>query len=187
MDTALQSAITMAVASVVVWLFARAARQLPEVRDGAVVLRYSRPFAIALYVCAALLLGGGITVVVMALTGEPDDKLQRAAWIATPLCLVLGLPALLEPRVELHLDAVGIRGRTAWRGERALRWDEVVNVKFNAMGWFVLQQRGGGCLRVSCMLRGFDVLLLVLRDQLPKHKYSAAVERYQKVRASKGY
>src|SRR5690606_29234833 len=142
-----------------------------------------RPFAIALYVCAALLLGGGITLVVLALTGDPDGNLQREALIATPLCLVLGLPALLEPRVELHLDADGIRGRTAWRGERALRWDEITFVKFNPMGWFVLQQRGGGCLRVSCLLRGFDVLLMVLREQLPKNKWAAAFERYEKARA----
>ena len=140
---------TILTTALLTWLL-RSAHRAPEIEDGVVVLRYPRAFRIGVLFAGVVLVGLAVLPVALILAGEGDDKLVRVTWFSTPLMLLLGVPCFFEGRVELRVDAEKIEGQTAFRGERSIRFEDIVDVRWSgALGWFKLTAKDGSCLRIS--------------------------------------
>lgn len=80
----------------------------------------------------------------------------RQTLVATPILGALATLALLEPRTRLRCGEDGIGGRTAFRGMRHVRWDDVIEVTWSNAGyWLRLVDRQGEVVRISGWLAGF--------------------------------
>ncbi|HEX4341375.1 MAG TPA: PH domain-containing protein [Polyangiaceae bacterium] len=75
--------------------------------------------------------------------------------------LLLGAALVLEmTRVEARCSVCELRLSSPWSGERKLRWDDVVHVRFSrAANWFVLRGRDGTKIRLATLLGGLPELL----------------------------
>jgi hypothetical protein len=161
------------------WLV-RSAQAEPEIGEEGIVLRYGRGARVLLIASAFVLVGLGIGFAATVLFGDPYDKLRRVSMFAAPIFLLLGIPCWFESRVSLAVDAEGIRGRTALRGQRSVRWDDLATVTWSgAMGWFKLTDRYGECVRVSRLLKGSSAFPFILRERLPEDLIERALKRYQ--------
>ncbi len=126
-----------------------------------------------------LLLGFVALCLGLIIAGEADEELQRIAWIAVPMLAALGIAALCESRVRLWMDRDGIRGRTAFRGRRGVRWDELEKVSYsNTSSCLVLRDRHGEKLRVSTLHRGHNYLFDVLIAKVPEEVWAEGLRRY---------
>ncbi|MCR9244924.1 MAG: hypothetical protein NXI31_07820 [bacterium] len=174
---------TLLTAAAFAWLLRDALRP-PEVRrdgfgGGAVLIRPS-PALRALLVGATLLfLVAFAAFVWLLVVEEADAKLQRVAWFAMPLFVVLGVGCALEARVRFWLDGDGIRGQTAIRGWREVRWGEVGEVEFERRSKCLrLRERGGDTIKVSCLHRGHNHVFDVLMAKVPEKVWSGALRDY---------
>jgi len=62
-----------------------------------------------------------------------------------------------------------------------VRWDDLVDVRWAAsLGWFKLVARDGACLRMSRLSSGYDVILLALRERVPKQVAQRALDQHQR-------
>lgn len=157
---------TIVATALITWLL-RSAHKNPDVEDGAVVLRYPRAFRIGLVAAGLLFVALAVIPIAMILAGEGDEKLVRVTWFSAPLMLLLGVPCFFERRVELRVDAEKIHGQTGFRGVRGMRFDDIVDVRWSgALGWFKLIAKDGSCLRISRMLRGYDTVILALKEKV---------------------
>ncbi|MEL6427939.1 MAG: PH domain-containing protein [Planctomycetota bacterium] len=158
----------------------RAASGWPEVEDGAFELRYPPLFRWGVGIAGALLFGFAIVAFGFKAFGPPDPELDEVIWTAVPIIGVLGAVSLLEIFVRYQVDEEGIRGRTAFRGTRSMRWEDVVEVKFsNTMQWFRLQSSDLTTLRASGLLRGAQALPRVIERYVAPDVAAAALEAYE--------
>lgn len=155
-----------AFAALVLVVFAQIGR-VPEVRDGAV--RMSYPLAMKAFAWFAALLFFVVSAAILreALQDDPNPRAVRLAWFGVPLMTALGTIMLCEIRVVLAADGQGIRGRTAFRGHRELRWQDVVEVQYwPTAQWLLLRDDRGETLRVPRFVRGFLMLPLLMQASL---------------------
>lgn len=174
------TAATMLLTGALIGWFMRAASKPPQVEGEAIQLRY--PKAMRIFMTAAGLLCAvfAIGIVVMIALGEADDELIRIAWIGVPMMGLLGFASLFEVRVRLSADGDGIRGRTAFRGYRELRWDELAIVKYSGgLSTFKMVDRAGNCLRMSRYLTGHELIVELMQRQLPKKVVGKAIDNYR--------
>lgn len=116
------TAATAAAVTVLMSLWLRACTRDPVFRDGVVVLRYPKSrrafLGLGSLFFLALLVG-----LVWAVIDDPSDpKALRVAWVGVPFAALFAFACWREGRVRLELDGDGIRGRTAFRGRRAVSW-----------------------------------------------------------------
>ena len=169
---------TILTTALLTWLL-RSAHRAPEIEDGVVVLRYPRAFRIGVLFAGVVLVGLAVLPVALILAGEGDDKLVRVTWFSTPLMLLLGVPCFFEGRVELRVDAEKIEGQTAFPGERSIRFEDIVDVRWSgALGWFKLTAKDGSCPRISRLLRGYDAVIFALREKVAPGVGDRALERW---------
>lgn len=169
---AVATALTLAVTGGLVHF---AASRLPHREGDHVVLRYTGwmraggLFGIAFFaglivMCAALVFVDG------------DARSWRLAVFGIPLFTVLLVAAVGEMRIHLALDGDGIRGRTAFRGHRAIAWNDITEVKWNGVGcWWRLRDRHGTTLRISGWLPGQTLVVRMLQTSLPDAVWADAV------------
>ena len=173
------SGISAAVTLAVLGGILKLARRDAPIVEGAVVLRYPLALRILLWFAGGLFFGAAVAVGVAVALGAADAKLQRVAWLFVPMGLLLGPAGLLEPRVCLQLDGDGIRGRTAWRGRRAIAWSEIAEVRWSTLNnAFVLRARNGAKLSVSRFLQGHEAVVAALEAKVPEPLWRRAVDRY---------
>lgn len=85
-------------------------------------------------------------------------ELCRRSWICVPVLGFLGFGVLFEIRVYLTTDSEGIRGRTAFRGYRQVRWDELVIVNYSGgLSTFKMVDGRGNGIRMSRYLVGHEL------------------------------
>jgi len=172
--------IATVVATAAMTYFVRSAAQPPMLEGESVRLTYPKSMRVFMYVAGPLFLAASIGTLGMVLFGDADAKLQRVSWFAVPLSAVLGMVTLVETRVNLAADAEGIRGQTAYRGQRGVKWDELVTVSYSsASNAFKLVDRNGACLRMSRYLQGHEAIVALMAERLPKHVASKAIEKYR--------
>lgn len=170
------TAITSATATVVLALFALLPRRQPKLESGQLVLQLARPmrwftrFAVALF--AALLTYALVDALV---TGEAES--WRALMLGVPVLGPLIVIAERELRVRYSFDEHGIRGTTAWRGEQAVLWRDLISARWSNSGyWLRLDGQNGEVLRISGWLQGFDHMLAALVQNAPAAVGEAVLE-----------
>jgi hypothetical protein len=174
---ALTIALTTAITGAILVALARVAmRASPErVENGELLLVYPRPMRIGASICA-LLLGGTAIGLPVAAALQDDASLWRLTLIGTPILGALAVLALLEPRTQLRCGEDGIGGRTAFRGERHVRWVDVIEVTWSNPGhWLRLVDREGKVLRLSGWLAGFPHAVQHMCTQVPPVIWKAAI------------
>jgi hypothetical protein len=93
------------------------------------------------------------------------------------LCAVL----IFMLRVTLQVDREGIRGMTAFRGERNIAWRDVAAVKWSPFNkWLVIVDRQGSKLCVSILMQGHQAAVMALRQHVPEPVWSKAVAAWEK-------
>lgn len=150
-------ALTTAITGLVLTALARMAMRAPPSRDddGELVLVYPKFMRVTAWSCS-LLLGGFAIAVPVAGALQEDPAMWRQTLVATPILGALATLALLEPRTRLRCGEEGIGGRTAFRGTRHVRWDDVIEVTWSNAGyWLRLVDRQGEVVRISGWLAGF--------------------------------
>lgn len=175
---AITTTVTVVATGALMAWFLRKAEAPPEVEGGAVQLRYPRVIRILAKICGVVFLVMAAGLAIAVAIDPADDKLRRVSWLAIPMFAVLGSVTLFETRVHLQADEQGMRGRTAFRGHREIRWDELVIVYYSGgLSTFKLVDRSGNCLRMSRYLRGHQQIVDLLR-KLPKRVAGKAIEKY---------
>lgn len=173
--------LTAGLTALLLGAFARHALREPEVVGGTVTLRYLRALRIVLWVGLVLFAALSVGVLWPFLAGNTTEKDARTLALGLPVGLVLGAGCAAELRVALELDLEGIRGRTAFRGRRAIAWADVTAVKWSPSNhWFVVVDRRGEKIRVSRFLRGHTALLSLLREKVAPAIWEKAVAAYEK-------
>jgi hypothetical protein len=82
-------------------------------------------------------------------------------------------------RFYLLATTTGVEGRSAWRGLRAIEWDDLEVVRYRPLAaWFEFHGRNGGTIRVPAFAAGLDELL---------RRVEASVAPGTLVRARSGY
>lgn len=162
-----RTVVTTAVTSLVLTGLALWTLRSPKLERGELVLQLSTPmrwivrFAIAGMV--GLLVAGTVQVWI-----GTDPKTERAMWFGVPVLLALIVAAARELRVRLVFDEHGVRGQTAWRGEREIAWNDVVSARWSGVGyWLRLDAGDGEVLRISGWLQGTEHLIAVLEAKAP--------------------
>ena len=175
------TAITTALTGVAIAFCLRAARKAPVVQGEVIVLRYAKWMRWVMRGAAiAFLVFGGVTVG-LAFADGATPKDERSAWLALLVAVPFGVGGFCEPRVYLVLDAEGIRGRTAFRGHRAIAWADVVRFGYGVgSGSWVLRDRRGEVLRVPRYLVGSEAVLTALEAHVHPSIWKSAVEKWQK-------
>jgi len=177
----LATALTTAVATIfLVWAL-HSSQRLPALQDGRVVLRYAGIVKALLVVSAVLFLGLVVVSLYFALAPDATPEDAKGVALATPVGLLLGIPSALELRAQLTMDAEGIRGQTAWSGQREIRWDELSKVTYSpSMGWFVLHSSDGTVIRVSRGMRGHLTILDYFEVYVPDPIWRAARDKLER-------
>lgn len=176
---ALSTALTTAITGLVLTALARRARRSTPLRvsDGELLLVYPKFIQIGAWVGSILL--GGLAIGVPVVAALQDDAgLWRLAMVATPGLGTLAALALFEPRTRLRCGEEGIGGRTAFRGTRHVRWDDVIEVTWSNGGyWLRLVDRQGEVVRVSGWLAGFPDAVKQLCAQVSQVVWKAALDK----------
>lgn len=176
---ALSTALTTAITGLVLAALTRMAMRASPLRDfdGELLLVYPRSLQIVAWV-GALFLGGLAIGVPVAAALQDDAGLWRLAMVATPVLGTLAALAVLEPRTKLRCGEKGIGGRTAFRGTRHVRWDDVIEVTWSNGGyWLRLVDRQGQVVRVSGWLAGFPDAVQQLCTQVSQVVWKAALDK----------
>lgn len=176
---AFSTALTTAITAVVLAALARMAMRASPARDGdgELLLVYPKFMRIIGGICA-LLIGGLAIGVPVAAALQDDPGLWRLTLVATPILGTLAVVALLELRTGLRCGPDGIGGRTAFRGTRHVRWDDVIEVTWSNAGyWLRLVDRHGEVVRVSGWLAGFPDAVQQLCSQVSRVVWRAALDK----------
>ena len=176
----LTTSISMLVTGALIAWFMRAAARPPAVEGEAIQLRYPKSMRVFMAIAGSLFAAASLGIAIAVALGEGDDKLFRISWICVPLFGAMGFGALFELRVNLLADGEGIRGQTAFRGFREVRWDELVIVYYSGgLNTFKLVDRNGACLCMSRYLVGHELIVELMRQQLPKRVVGKAIDNYR--------
>ena len=163
----------------------RKARRTPPLIDPLTAARVAR------YPAVNRCVGWALFGLCAAGAGLLTYKVPQHARLATALCSGALLAAVLAmvldfTRVSLMWADNIVIFTSPWRGERTLRWEEVVEVKFSgAAGWFVVRTRTGLTIRPAMMLGGLEEFFaeLVARGQPSLHSQVEAALRFRAERA----
>jgi hypothetical protein len=95
----------------------------------------------------------------------------------------LTLPLFWEAsRYYLLVTAEGIVCRSAWRGTRFVRWDDLRDVSFSTTNaWFVFHARDGKKIRVHMFVTGLNDLLRLVELRVPADRLRNAKPGYDRV------
>ena len=116
-----EHAVTIALTGLVLGWWARAAQRPAEMVQDAIVMSYPPAARWLLRILGTFLLVVAIVgPIALALDPRRPDASPWLTLIFVPVA-ALGLCPIAEARVRLLLDANGLRGRTALRGERLAR------------------------------------------------------------------
>ena len=173
--------ITAALTIFVLGLLAPLARRAPQQVGDSSVLRLPKRMRVVCWTSIALFVSALVGLTVSVLVGAGDPKLVRLLWIAVPFVTILTLGALGELRVRLSIDAEGIGGQTAFRGQRRIAWRDIVDVRWSNAGyWLRLQDRNGEVLRVSAWLQGHALVVDMLQQHVARQVWQRAVDGWSK-------
>lgn len=177
----LSAVVSVVVARRVTQVLSRSAGRTPPVENGVVVLRHSKALR-AILACGVLLGAALSAFFVWRCLDVFEPRRFACAILGAPLLLGLAVGACFEFRVRFEIDGDGIRGRTAFRGWRAIAWADLVDVQFSRR-WecLVLHDRHGEVLRVHRVLEGSDRIAAILEEKLPEEVWRHAVAEWRKV------
>jgi hypothetical protein len=171
-----QHAVTTALAIVVLGCLVRfAASRLPHREGDHIVLRYTGwMFVVGI---VAIVFAGALVALCTALVfAKGDARSLRLAALGIPFFTALLVASVAEMRVHLALDGDGIRGRTAFRGQREIAWKDVTEVTWNGgCQWWRLRDRHGNTLRISGWLPGQAIVVRMLQECVPRDVWADAV------------
>lgn len=168
---------TLLSAGLMAWLI-RATRRAPEMlEDGVVSVRYPREMrwfqVFGTVFCAVVV---GLAVWLLLAPDKPRDRMIGA--VALPIIGALGFVTWREFQVFLVADREGIRGTTAFRGHRSMRWDDLTEVRLSPIPqWLVLRDRYGETIRVSLYMSGWAAVLRILAESVDPAVWRDAVRR----------
>lgn len=82
----------------------------------------------------------------------------------------------------IAVDATGIKHRSAWRGIRAFRWDEISEVTYSVFNmWFIIQCENTAKIRVPILVGNLKEFLLRIEQHLPLDALRHARKGYETV------
>lgn len=137
------------------------------------VLAAPRWLILAARICGAIVGGLAIGLPSAAWLME-DASLWRLSAFATPILGAMAVGVVLEFRVRLTVDRQGIRGRTAFRGARGLRWVDVQSVDWSGSSHYLVLRTRDEVLRVSAWLVGFLSMAQTMRERVPEAVWRTA-------------
>lgn len=178
------TAITTVLTGAAVAFCLRAERRAPTIAGDVVLLQYAPWMRWFMRVGGLAFFALWCFAVVLAFAADATAKDVRLAAMAT-LLLPLFVGGVCEPRVRLELDGEGVRGRTAFRGYREVAWADVLRVRFSAAsGGWVLRDRRGETIRVSCYLVGSEAVVTALEAKVHERIWQDAVATWRRLRGS---
>jgi hypothetical protein len=173
--------VTAGVTIAVLSALAPLAMRTPEAHQGTTVLQLPKIMRLLVWFGMAFLAAVLAVGIWSLIAGSAAPKDERAMWLFGPFVLVLVVVAFREMRVHLELDEEGIRGRTAFRGQRAIAWRDVIAVSWSNSGyWFKLTDRQGETLRVSAWLQGHKLVVEKLRQHVQESAWDRAIQQWQR-------
>lgn len=177
-----QHGLTAALTMAVMAGFAAYARKQPPLAEGKAELAYPPVMRGFLWFATAFFAAGVGYCCWALLGGATEPKDVRGAMLGLPLSLLLLVPSYCERRVALQMDLEGIRGRTSFRGQRAIAWADVVAVTWSRGNyWWKLRDRHGNTLRLSGFLRGQEAIVAMLQAKVPERVWTKAVAAWRQM------
>lgn len=151
--------------AVVLWMWARSAKQAPEVTaDGTVCVAYPPAlFGFGLFFAA---IGAGMTVAM--LIAFPLDSARDVWGLIGFVGLFAGLvvPFLIEGRRRVWMNEQGLEGQLPGRTAVTIAWQELAAVRFSRWsGYLTLSAEDGRKVRVSPLMRGSIPLANLVRER----------------------
>jgi hypothetical protein len=146
-----------------------------DARTGAFVLRYSLPPRV-FAVLAFFILPVGV-IVMLAVAPPAQAGTLLAAQIGLLLFKLLGWVLLqMTFRSRLVVSPDGLVSYSPWRRARAMRWDEVVEVRHECpAAWFIFTAADGRRIDVPLYFAGLASLVAAIREHLAPDVYARAV------------
>ena len=150
----------------------------PDLRRA--VFRY-RFLLRSLTIVASVILPTAITFLIHLFPPVREEKLYVAGIYL--VVAVFCLPPLWESAwFYISLDADGITHRSAWRGLRAFKWDDVSELSYNSLNmWFIFRFANGAKIRVPLFVADGKEFLLRVENHLPVDALRQARVGYEKV------
>jgi hypothetical protein len=167
------SVVALAVVLVMRWLQASQRSVAPKAheQDGARLLSYPKALRILVGVFVAFPVG----ILILAAVVHPKEDERWIPWVMAGAFSAFALPAALEVFGVVHrFDQTGITSRIPWRpGRRALRWADVVSVRYNpVVGWYALRSRSGDVVRVSEKMSGLGTFAGEVLANVPREAFN---------------
>lgn len=155
-------------------------RPAPSLEHGRAVFRYR--FLLRSFVFfAAAFLPTAVTFLVLLL---PPDRLGPliiggAYLFAAMVCL----PSVWESVwYYVEIDANQITHRSAWRGPRSIRWDEISTVTYSGFNmWFMIRFENDEKIRIPIFVGNLKEFLLRMEQHLPAEALRQARKGYEKI------
>lgn len=155
-------------------------RPMTSTDRGRAVFRY-RFLPRAFTIIAAIFLPTAITFLVNYFPPLREEKLYVVA-----AYLVIGFfcVSLLWEAAWFYvaLDREGIMVRSAWRGRRTFRWDDVVEMTYSSLNmWFIFRLADGSKVRISSLVGNLNEFLRGVELQLPVDSLRHARTGYERL------
>jgi hypothetical protein len=114
-------------------------------------------------------------VVLAFVTDASGPDIYAIIGLIVFMSLLVSLLLLEAVRVRLVVSEEGVQLDSPWRGQRFMRWEDVLEVRYSESAqWFILYSKDGRKLRASTWLDGIIALVRGFREHLPRVIYENA-------------
>ncbi len=83
--------------------------------------------------------------------------------------------------VKITVSALGIKGKSGWKGERDYKWQEIDEISYSPISmWFKITAKNKPTLRLHAFITGINIFQQHFIENMREEKWLSAYESYNK-------